>query len=257
MLCFTLFPLCKAMQILLSCAKDMAKSADFPASWLTTPYFQQTATSEVQQLMQCSVDELKTMLHCNDKIALLNKLRYERFFDDTPLMPAALAYAGQAFRHLCAKDWTEDVWQYATDHLYFTSFLYGLLRPTDGIRTYRLEGTARRPETGERYFEFWRPLLTDLFIESIKVDDGILVNLASEEMKGMFDWKRVEQEVTVVQPEFMVEKAEGLKTIVVYTKMCRGAMARYLLTHRCTTIEELRCFEYEGFAYRNDWLFVL
>lgn len=246
------------MQILLSCAKDMATKLDGGfVPQVTTPHFLLQAEEHARELMRCSASELQKMLHCNEKIAVLNKLRYEHFFDDAELMPAALAYTGQAFRHLRAKDWSPEVWEYAQEHLFITSFLYGLLRPRDGIRTYRLEGTARRPETGERYFDYWRTRLTDHFIASIKADDGILLNLASEEMKGLFDWKRVVQEVKVVQPEFMVTKDGGLKTVVVYAKMCRGAMSRYVLTHRCTSLDELRHFEYEGFAHANDWVYVL
>lgn len=245
------------MQILLSCAKDMATKPISTAPLCTMPHFQAHAEEHARELMRCSAGELQEMLHCNEKLAVLNKLRYEHFFDDGLVLPAALAYTGQAFRHLRAKDWSSEVWEYAQEHLFITSFLYGLLRPRDGIRNYRLEGTARRPDTDERYFDYWRSHLTDHFIRAIKADDGILLNLASEEMKGLFDWRRVCEEVEVVQPEFMVAKEGGLKTVVVYAKMCRGAMARYVLTHRCTSLAELRSFEYEGFHYANDWLYVL
>ena len=32
-------------------------------------------------------------------------------------------------------------------------------------------------------FDYWKPLLTDCLIDSVKQDDGILVYLASAEMK--------------------------------------------------------------------------
>ena len=42
-------------------------------------------------------------------------------------------------------------------------------------------------------FDYWKPLLTDYFIEEIKNCGGVLINLASAEMKDLFDWKRVEE----------------------------------------------------------------
>ena len=81
----------------------------------------------------------------------------------------------------------------------------------------------RLPEKGGiTMFDYWKPLLTDCFIEEIKKRGGILVNLASGEMKDLFDWKRVESEVRVVTPDFQVWKGGKLKTVVIYAKMCRG-----------------------------------
>ena len=56
-------------------------------------------------------------------------------------------------------------------------------------------------------FDYWKPLLTDYFIADIKRQGGILVNLASGEMRDLFDWKRVEEEVRVITPEFRYGKA--------------------------------------------------
>ena len=79
------------------------------------------------------------------------------------------------------------------------------------------------PELGNQtMFSYWRSRLTDTFIQDIKQAGGILCNLASDEMKSLFDWKRVEKEVHVVTPEFHVWKNGKLATVVIYTKMSRG-----------------------------------
>ena len=109
-------------------------------------------------------------------------------------------------------------------------------------------------------FDFWKPILTDWFINKIKADDGILIYLASDEMRNLFDWKRVNKEVKVITPSFKVDKNGKLKTIVIYTKMCRGAMARYIIKNRITNIDELKSFEYEGFSIddsNEEWNYVL
>lgn len=59
-------------------------------------------------------------------------------------------------------------------------------------------------------FEYWRPLLTDYFIDAIRQQGGILVNLASGEMKDLFDWEKVCREVQVVTPEFYTLKTGNL-----------------------------------------------
>ena len=138
----------------------------------------------------------------------------------------------------------------AQNHIRITSFLYGLLRPLDGIKPYRLEGDVRLPEKGGlSMFNYWKPLLTDYFMEEIKSRGGVLINLASGEMKDLFDWKRVEEEVRVVTPDFQVWKGGQLKTVVIYAKMCRGEMVRYIIKNRIERPEDLRGFSWEGFAF--------
>ncbi|WP_301702662.1 YaaA family protein, partial [uncultured Muribaculum sp.] len=118
----------------------------------------------------------------------------------------------------------------------------------DNINPYRLEGNVELPDNGGvTMTDYWQPILTEYLIAKVKADDGILVNLASEEMKSLFDWEKVSNELTVVSPEFKVDKNGKLRTIVIYAKMCRGAMSRYILKNRITDIDLLSSFTYDGF----------
>lgn len=190
-------------------------------------------------------------MRVNAKIAAENRLRFHDFCsEDNRPMPAIGAYTGAVFKRILPKDFTADDFRYAQEHLRITSFLYGLLRPLDGIKPYRLEGDVCLPEKGGvSMFDYWKPLLTDCFIAEIKRQGGALVNLASGEMKDLFDWKRVEKEVRVVTPEFRIWKDGGLKTVVIYAKMCRGEMVRYIIKERVDSPESLRGFSWEGFAF--------
>ena len=179
-------------------------------------------------------------------------------------MPAVCAYTGTVFKRILPKDFSAEDFRYAQEHLRITSFLYGLLRPLDGIKPYRLEGDVRLPEKGGiSMFDYWKPLLTDYFIEEIKNCGGVLINLASAEMKDLFDWKQVEQEVRVITPEFQVWKAGQPKTVVIYAKMCRGEMTRFIVKNRLECPEELKSFSWEGFVWdeirstENVWHFSL
>ena len=112
-------------------------------------------------------------------------------------------------------------------------------------------------------FSYWQSRLTDDRLGRIHADDGILVNLASGEMKRLFDWKRVCREARVITPEFRVREGDRLKTVVVYTKMCRGEMTRHILKNRIADPATLRSFEWEGFrldpalSKGDDWVFTL
>jgi cytoplasmic iron level regulating protein YaaA (DUF328/UPF0246 family) len=173
-----------------------------------------------------------------------------RFFEGTEKLPAILAYHGQAYKHLKAETLTADDLYYSQQHLWITSFLYGMLRPLDGILPYRMEGHVELASgAGENMFGFWKCRLTDMLIDSVKADDGILVHLATEEYQHLFDWQRVRREVRIVQPLFYVRKGDNLKMQAVWAKTCRGAMTRFIIEHRISTPTDLNAFSYEGFSF--------
>ena len=125
-----------------------------------------------------------------------------------------------------------------------------MLRPLDGILPYRMEGHVELPSgAGENMFGFWKSRLTDLLIDAVKADDGILVHLATEEYQHLFDWQRVRREVRIVQPLFYVRKGDSLKMQAVWAKTCRGAMTRFIIDNRISTPSELNAFSYEGFTF--------
>lgn len=239
------------MLIFISCAKTMAARTTVKVPEITVPHFQAEALQNAMDMGQYSAVELEHLLRVNSKIAAENYLRYQDFFSEANRpMPAICAYTGAVFKRILPKDFSTDDFLYAQHHLRITSFLYGLLRPLDGIKPYRLEGDICLPERGGvSMFDYWKPLLTEQFIADIKQQGGVLVNLASGEMKDLFDWKRVEKEVRVITPEFQVWKNGQLKTIVIYAKMCRGEMTRFIIKNRIERLEDLKSFTWEGFAF--------
>lgn len=237
------------MQILISCAKTMAESSAVATPPATEPRYRAEAEEAAARLALLPAGELGRLLRVNRTLAAGNRRRYLRFHD-APALPALTAYTGVVFRHIDPATFTAADFEYAQQHLRITSFLYGLLRPLDAIRPYRLEGDVVIPgDGGQTRFDFWRERLTDVFIERIRRDDGVLVNLASAETKRLFDWPRLVREVRVITPEFRLRDGERLRTVVVYTKMCRGEMTRFILRSRLDRPGQLEEFAWEGFRF--------
>ena len=236
------------MQILLANAKIMFDKAERKP--LSTPLFQSTANSLAAEMAMMDVEELARQLDCSPKIAAENWKRYQDFAVAEKL-PAILAYNGQAYKHLRAKTLSDEALAFAQEHLWITCFLYGLLRPMDGIVPYRMEHCVTLEATGDKPVnQFWRDRLTDVLIGSVKADDGILIHLSTEEYEHLFDWHRVCREVKVIHPLFYVRQSDGnLKMQAVWAKSCRGAMVRFILNNRLLTPQELAAFSHEGFEY--------
>ena len=239
------------MQIILASAKimhDRLKSV--PDIRLSTPRFLNEAEAFARDMAQYSAETIAEMLGCSQQIAVQNRLRFMQFFDEKPKLPAILAYHGQAYKHLKAETLNVDDLTYSQGKLWITSFLYGLLRPLDGILPYRMEGLVELPSgEGQNMIGFWKSRLTDMLIDSVKADDGILIHLATEEYQHLFDWQRVRREVRIIQPLFYVRKGKDLKIQAVWAKTCRGAMTRFIIENRITNPDYLNAFNYEGFEY--------
>ena len=245
------------MQILLANAKIMYEKAEKRP--LSTPLFQSVADTLAAEMARMDVEELARQLDCSIKIAAENWKRYHDFAA-AEKMPAILAYNGQAYKHLRADSLSDESLEYAQKHLWITCFLYGLLRPMDGIVPYRMEHCVTLEATGDKPVnQFWKDRLTNVLIDSVKADDGVLLHLSTAEYEHLFDWKRVCKEVKVIQPLFYVRQKDGrLKMQAVWAKACRGAMVRFVLAHQIAHPEELAAFSYEGFEYApqlGEWAF--
>ena len=182
--------------------------------------------------------------------------------EEEPLQ-ALLAYTGVVFKNINPKDFTEADFRFAQDHLRLVSICYGLLRPLDLIKPYRMEYDVKLPELGEgNMYAYWRTRQTEPLIEEVKADDNLLINLGSMDLQPSFDWKKVEQSVRVITPDFKVWKNGKAETIVIYAKMARGQMTRYIVKNRITNPDALKDFTWEGFRYRedisseNNWIFL-
>jgi cytoplasmic iron level regulating protein YaaA (DUF328/UPF0246 family) len=77
--------------------------------------------------------------------------------------------------------------------------------------------------------------------------DELFINLASNEYFDAVDVKALK--VPVIIPEFKDYKDGKLKMISFFAKKARGMMVRYIIDTNAETIEDLKGFNYEGYAF--------
>lgn len=252
------------MQILLSPAKTMTGTSQTKAPHGTTPRFRQEAGEIALQMAQLPVGELSRILKISPKLAIENYQRFQEFHSaDNPPLQALLAYTGVVFKNIGPKDFTEDDFLFAQRHMRFVSGCYGLLRPLDLIKPYRMGFDVKIPELEEgNMYTFWRDKQTNALIRDVTQDDGILMNLASQDIQPSFHWKEIERSVRVITPEFKVWKNGKANTIVIYAKMCRGQLSRHIVKNRISDPMEVKAFHWEGFSYKesmsegDNWVFL-
>ena len=250
------------MQILLASAKTMRESTPMGGVQASSPLFQEEALMIAGDMAKKGTKELAELFKCSESIAATNRSRFEVFgSDEAEVIPAVLAYNGQAYKYLKAWELDTAALDWAQEHLWISSCLYGMLRPLDGINPYRMDGAFSLPCTGGgKVFSFWRERLTELLIRSAKDDDGVLIYLDTEEFRSLFDWKKVCDEIKVIEPRFRIRKSGKLTSPSVWTKSCRGAMARFIIDGSLSHPGDLSDFIFEGFqpsdAVAEDWTWI-
>lgn len=84
-----------------------------------------------------------------------------------------------------------------------------------------------------------------------KINSQILVNCASNEYFNAIDKRALL--LDVVTPVFLENKGGKSKIISFFAKKARGAMARFIIEHKVTTIDGLKDFDSGGYKFnKND-----
>ena len=163
---------------------------------------------------------------------------------------ALFAFQGEVYRGLDAKTLNKKAVDYLQKNYRIISGLYGLLKPSDKIMLYRMEmGRKFKFDRYHNLYEFWREKVTEQLNSELKKKELIL-NLASSEYFKVFNQKKLN--APVINVDFYEMKTGKPKTIVVYTKHARGLMVRFCAENNAKTLDDVKCFNYEGYLIDED-----
>ncbi len=236
-----------------------AKKLDFESEWLGGKHSQPQLLDQTQELVDIlkdkSIGEIQSLMSLSDKLGKLNFDRYQSFsapFTPANARPAVLAFRGDTYIGLDADSLSKDDLDFAQDHLGLLSGLYGLLKPLDLIQPYRLEmGTKLGNPKGEDLYDFWGDILTNSCNENTKDHkDRTIICLASNEYIKAIKPKKLEGDF--ITCHFKEIKDGTPKTIGLFAKRARGAMARYMIQNRIETPEQLKSFNTDGYEFAPD-----
>lgn len=159
--------------------------------------------------------------------------------------PAIFSYDGIQYTYMSPSSFTDSMLEYAEKNLRIISGLYGLLKPLDGVGTYRLEMESPISITGYGdLYSYWGGKIASSLME----DDRLLVNLASAEYsKAVLPY--LPSTVTVVTPVFLDWEKGRYVSKGVYAKMERGEMVRFLAETGAETVEEIMKFSSRGYEF--------
>ena len=240
------------MLILLSPAKTLDLDAPSRVAEPTLPRHLDDAAALVRTLRGKSARALGELMGVGESLAALNRRRFRDWappFDATNARPAIEAFRGDVYAGFDVDTLGDEDLAVAQRHVRILSGLYGVLRPLDLMQAYRLEmGTRLATRRGRTLYEFWGARLTEaLAAELAGARSPLVVDLASKEYSRAVDARALP--APVVTPAFRDAKGGEYRTVPLFAKRARGAMARHLVREREVALAAVRRFDALGYRY--------
>lgn len=178
-------------------------------------------------------------------VAMAKKIEHLwQTFENTPPQPAWMAFDGLVFKYLDAPTMSDEGKNHARRYLRIASGLYGLLRPDDGIRPYRLDWNDPLRINGQTLSSYWGPYVAQ-HLTSMPI-----INLASKEYADPLKPHLSNQWIDIV---FYERQTDGtLKNKATLAKMARGELTRLICEHELTSPEDITTLSPLKFHYQAD-----
>ena len=219
----------------------------------SVPAFLSQSSKLISNLKTKEPKDIASLMGLSDKLATLNFDRYQSWSPAKKVSayskPSMLVFKGDVYQGLQAEDLNNSQMKFAQKHIRILSGLYGILRPLDLMKPYRLEmGTKLETSEGKNLYEFWGDKVQKNVLNELKNQrSDLLINLASKEYFTVLG--KLPEDINVVTPTFKDYKNGNYKIISFYAKKARGLMTRWIIQNKITNFEDLYGFNVEGYKY--------
>lgn len=220
----------------------------------TEPMFVDATRKLVNILKKYTVDEIAEMMKISSKLAETNYNRFQCFYEDNiNTRQAFWAFSGEVYKAINPFGYEKWDIEFAQEHIRILSGLFGVLRPLDKIKEYRLEmATKLRCLPEEDLYKFWTEKITENLINEVNYRaDNIILNLASLEYSKVVNRNKL-GDIKVYDVEFKENREGKFKVIGTYAKRARGLMVTYIVKNNINSIEDVKSFKDEGYAYNEE-----
>lgn len=208
-------------------------------------------TKTLQTLKKLSIKNIMKSMKVSEKIAELN---YDRFqnFETLPEKQAIYAYSGDVYNNIDTKTLNDNSLRFSQEHLRILSALYGLLKPLDMIRAYRLEMSSKIPKLAPKGMNlFWQKNITNHINSELKTHKNkFLINIASNEYGASIDSKILD--ATLINMHFRETRDGKLKNIALNSKRARGMLADYIVRNQLDHPEDIKSFNKSDYKFNKS-----
>ncbi len=220
------------MKIIFSPAKTLNLSNPIQEDW----NINEKTEKIVSVLKGKDSDELKKILKISDKI-LSENLEYIKNFDKKISYKAIEMYDGLAFKSLNINNMPFDSLEYLNENLCILSAFYGVLKPCDLVKAYRLDFNSKLKLNEKTLKNFWKDYYNSYFKEG-----ETILNLASNEFSDLFYKKRYDW----YDFDFFELKENTKKRHSTISKKARGIFLCELALNKIYYIKDVKKLSFFG-----------
>ena len=239
------------MKILISPAKSLDFENNVETSISSKPIFADQAHKINNTIKNLSAPDLSSLMSISPKLSELNWSRNQDFQKiDSKEKEAIFAFNGDVYDGIDANTINTSNHEKLQNSLRILSGLYGILKPFDKIKAYRLEmGTKISINGSKNLYDFWKENVTKSLVNEVNEND-IIVNLASNEYFSVIDQSLISN--SIVNPQFKDFKNGKLKIISFYAKKARGLMTRFLIDNEINSLSDIESFNSSGYMFSQN-----
>ncbi|MBW0454540.1 MAG: YaaA family protein [Candidatus Kinetoplastibacterium crithidii] len=214
------------------------------------PIFTERVSVLLNELQRKSVHELSSLMKISKKLSELNFNRYLNWENSKNCLASAFfSFSGDVYKFLDPYSFDLDDLYWAQDHFIILSGLYGLLRPLDLMKPYRLDmGVKIRLSCGRNLYEFWKTEIAwYINRQQKKINTNVILNLSSNEYFKVIDPSILNGKV--VNCIFQDFVGDQWRVVGVNAKRVRGLVANFIINNRVVSLDELKKNTYSGYRY--------
>jgi len=240
------------MLTVLSPAKKLSKECFVKTDNYQIPQFLEDSTDLVKQLKKMTPPEFMSLMSISENLAELNWERMQEWnktFKPDNSREAIYSFMGDTYAGLDAESLTDQDLEFSQNNTLILSGLYGILRPLDLMKPYRLEmGTKFFNKRGKNLYDYWSDTLArNISKELENHKKSVVINCASIEYFKAIDCPSLE--ANVITPQFKDMKNGKFKMISFFAKKARGMMARFIIQNRIDSERDILAFNLGGYSY--------
>ena len=218
------------MKILISPAKSLDFENNVETSISSKPIFADQALKINNTIKNLSAPDLSSLMNISPKLSELNWSRNQEFQKiDSKDKEAIFAFNGDVYDGIDANTINKSNHEKLQNSLRILSGLYGILKPFDKIKAYRLEmGTKISINGSKNLYDFWKENVTKSLVNEVNEND------------------------IIVNPQFKDFKNGKLKIISFYAKKARGLMTRFLIDNEIKSLSDIESFNSSGYMFSQN-----
>lgn len=188
-------------------------------------------------LKKLDVSEILSAYKISEKLALEVDCMIKSF-ETSKSSEAISAYTGSVYREIKVENYSKEDLFYLQNNVRILSSFYGVLKPLDLIRPYRLDMKTKLNELNLK--KIW----SELYSEEFKSEE-IVINLASSEFSSLI-------KTDFVNIEFKDFNGEKYLVKATYAKTARGKMLNEIVKSKCQSIDAIKEIIVDNYKYNES-----